>query len=258
MGAMTLQASKVRRVAFTAWAAVLVVVFGVLFFGLTSLVLAWFDDLEGVAGPVTEVGYGALVGIIFTIGVASQLRGPERRIAGVQQAALVAPALLIGSAIASDDQNVVPALMVLVGVAVLWALHPARGEVLAPGPEVSPALLAITLLAAVPLIVYALEMGAQARDLVGPPHHVQRLSTMAAMAIALVLVGLLASLRTRGWRVPVWSGAAAAIAFGLVSVIFPDHPGAAGLTWGAVAIGGGVLFVALAEWELRRTLPRSR
>lgn len=248
---MPQRASKVRRVAFTAWAAVLVVVFGVGFFGLTSLGLAWFDDLEGVAGPVTEIGYGALVGIIFTVGVASQLRAPERHIAGVQQAALAVPALLIGSAIASDGQNVVPAVIMCLSLAVLLALHPTRAEFLRPGAQFSPALLAITLLAAVPLMGYALEMGAQAGDLVGPPHHVARLSTMAAMAIALVLVGLLASLKTDGWRITAWSGAVAAIAFGLASVVFPHHPGAAGLTWGSVAIGGGVLFLAVAEWEAR-------
>jgi len=50
-----------RRVAFTAWAGVLVGVFGVGLFGLTTLVIAWFQPLEGVAGPVTEVGYGAII-----------------------------------------------------------------------------------------------------------------------------------------------------------------------------------------------------
>ncbi len=78
-----------RRIAFTAWTATQVVVFGFGFFGLTSLALAWFQAPEGVAGPVTELGYGALVGIILTAGVATQLHAPERHIAGIQRLTLV-------------------------------------------------------------------------------------------------------------------------------------------------------------------------
>jgi hypothetical protein len=244
--------SRFRRIAFNAWAAILVAGYGVAFFGYTSLVLAWFEDVEGVAGPVTDLGYGVLVGIIQTTGLLVQLRGPERKIAGVQQTFLVIPALLIGSAIASDSQNLVPALILLPAVGILLALHPARGEFFRRGAALSWSLLAITVIGAVPLVAYALDMGAQARDLVGPPHHVQRLSTMAAMAVAIVLTGLLAALRTRGWRIPAWSAGVAAIMFGLASVVFPDQPGAVGRGWGGVAIAGGVLFIAMAEWEARR------
>jgi len=240
-----------RRIVFTAWAAILVVVFGVMFFGLTSLAIAWFGTLEGVAGPVTELGYGALVGIVLTVGVGSQLRAPERRVAGVQQAALVVPALLIGSALSADSQNVEAALIVVVGVGILIVLHPARREFLRLGPLCRP-LLAIAAVAAIPSVAYALEMGAQAQQLVGPPHHVQRLSTMAALAVAIVLVGLLASIRTRGWRVPAWSAGLAALLFGLASMVYPDHPAAAGFGWGAVALAGGILFITVAEWEARR------
>lgn len=74
--------SRSRRIAFNAWVAILAAVFGVAFFGVISLVLAWFQEVEGVAGPVTELGYGVLVGIIQTTGLLMQLRGPERKIAG--------------------------------------------------------------------------------------------------------------------------------------------------------------------------------
>ena len=244
--------SRFRRIAFNAWAAILVAGYGVAFFGYTSLVLAWFEDVEGVAGPVTDLGYGVLVGIIQTTGLLVQLRGPERKIAGVQQTFLVIPALLIGSAIASDSQNLVPALILLPAIGILLALHPAREEFLRRGAALSWTLLALTLIGAVPLVAYALDMGTQARDLVGPPHHVQRLSTMAAMAVAIVLTGLLAALQTRGWRIPAWSAGVAAIMFGLASVVFPDQRGAVGPGWGGVAIAGGVLFIAVAEWEVRR------
>jgi len=246
-----------RRVAFTAWAVVLVVVFGVGLFGLTSLVLAWFQPLEGVAGPVTEVGYGALVGIILTLGLLAQLRAPERKIAGMQQAALVIPALLIGSAIAGDAQNLIPALILVPALGILLALHPARAEFLSRGTSVSPALLLVAIVGGIPLVAYALHMGAEARELTGPPHHVQRLSTMSAMAIAILLTGLLAALKTRGWRIPAWSAGSAALVFGLASMVFPDHPGAEGRWWAGLAIAGGVLFIAAAEWEASRATTAS-
>jgi hypothetical protein len=241
-----------RGIAFKAWAAILVAVFGVAFFGLTSLVLAWFQELEGVAGPVTDLGYGILFGIILTAGLLVQLRGAERKIAGVQQAFLVIPALVVGSVIASDSQNLVPALIMLPAIGILLALHPAREEFFRRGAAPSRTLLAITVIAAVPLVAYALDMGAQARDLPGPPHHVQRLSTMAAMALAIVLTGLLAALQTRGWRIPAWSAGTAVIVFGLASVVFPDQPGAVGREWGSIAAVGGLLFIAASECDVRR------
>jgi hypothetical protein len=145
------------------------------------------------------------------------------------------------------------AVIVAVGVGILLVLHPARAEFLRRGATLIRPLLAVAVIGAIPSVAYALEMGAQAQDLVGPPHHVQRLSTMAAMAMGIVLVGLLASLRTQGWRIPAWSAGIAAIAFGLVSIVYPDHPAAAGLGWGAVALAAGVLYIGVAEWEARRS-----
>lgn len=244
--------SSSRRVAFRVWTVVLVLVIGVVFFGLTSLVIGWFTDLEGIAGPVTELGYGALYGVILTVGVLVQLRAPERKIAGVQQAALVVPASFIGAAMASDAQALQAAAIFTPAIGILLFLHPARGEFLGRGSSFSPALFTVAILGAVPLIGYALAMGRQAQRVAGPPHHILRLSTMAAMAVAIALVALLAGFRTRGWRVPAWSAGAAAFVFGLVSTVFPDHPGSAGRVWGIVAMAGGVLFIAVAEWEARR------
>lgn len=249
-------ARPTRRVAFTAWAVVLVLVFGVGFFGLITLVIGWFESREGVAGPVTDLGYGALVGVILTGGLLSQLRAPERRIAGLQQASLVIPALVIGSTIARDSQNLIPAVILVPALGILLALHPARDEFLTRGVVASPVLLSVAIAGGIPLIAYALDMGAQAGEVTGPPHHVQRLSTMAVMAIAILLVSVLAALKTPGWRVPAWCAGMAAFVFGLASMAFPDHPGAEGRWWGGLAIVGGVVFIALAEWEARRS-PRA-
>lgn len=243
-----------RRIVFTAWAAILAAIFGVGLFGLTALVIGWFEEREGVAGPVTDLGYGALIGVILTVGLLTQVRAPERKIAGLQQAALVIPALAVGSAFAADSQNLIPAAILIPALGILLALHPARSEFLPTGARVSRPLLALAVFGALLLTPYAWSMGAQARDLAGPPHHVQRLSTMAALAVAIVLVGLLAAFRTRGWTIPARSAGAAVTVFGLASAGYPGHPGAEGRAWGTLAVAGGVLFIGVAEWEGRRGL----
>jgi hypothetical protein len=165
----------------------------------------------------------------------------------VQQATLGSLALLISCALASDTQNIAPGLTILAALAVLAALHPARREFFRRGIRFSPALAAIAVLGAVPFITYALSMAAQARVLVAPPHHIQRLATMSAMAIAVVLVGLLAAFQTSGWRIPAWCAGMAAMVFGLASVVFPSYQGSPGRGWGALAVGGGFLFIIVAE-----------
>ena len=219
---------------------------------MTTLVLGWFEAEDGPIIPVTDLGYGALLGILITGGLLVQLRASERRIAGVQQAALGSLALLISAPLASDTQNLGPGLIILTAIAILIALHPARREFFRRGTHLDPALAAIALVGALPFITYTLSMAAQARELVGPPHHIQRLATMAAMAIAVVLTGLLASLQTRGWRIPAWCAGAAAVVFGLACVVFPTYQGSAGRGWGILALGGGFLFVVVAEWQARR------
>ncbi len=244
--------SRLRRVAFTVWAALLVLLFGVAFFGLTSLAIGWFADLEGVAGPVTDIGYGALVGLILTVSLASQLRHPERRIAGLQQAALVVPSLAAGSLLANDSQNAEQLMLLVPALGVLWVLHPTRGALLRPPTRISPVLAAIALLGAIPLIAYAVGMGAAAQELAGPPHHIQRLSWMASLAVAIELTALLAALRTPGWRIAAWSAASSLIVFGATSVLFPAHPAAVGSAWGWGAIVGGLVFATVSELETRR------
>jgi hypothetical protein len=230
---------------------------GIGFFGMTTLVLGWFESDDGTFIPVTDLGYGALLGILITGGLLVQLRTPERKIAGMQQATLAILAGFIAAPIARDHQGLVPGLGMLASVGVLVALHPARGEFLRLGTGFSPALAAIAVLGAVPLIGYALSMAAQARELAGPPHHIQRLTTMAALAIALPLAGLLAAFQTRGWRISAWCAGAAALVFGLASMVFPNYRGSAGRGWGALALAGGLLFVLVAEWEVWRVRPNS-
>lgn len=76
---------------------------------------------------------------------------------------------------------------------------------------------------------------------------------MAALAVAIVVAGMLAASKSGGWRVTAWSVGGAAVIVGSASIVLPELPGALGQVGGALAFAWGVLFVALAEREARNT-----
>jgi len=226
--------------------------FGIGFFGLIVLFIGWFEKRQGVAGPMTDLGHGALAGLIITVGLLAQLHAPERKIAGVQQAVMALITLVIISLIGADfDDDLVLEPIFLAAVGLIVVLHPAREEFFQRGAGMSRALLTIAALGAIPLIAYAVSMVMQAGVVVGPPHYADRLRVMATMAIAILLTALLAACRTHGWRISAWSAGMASVVFGLASILFPDDPGSAGRGWGVLAVAGGFLFIVLAEREAR-------
>ena len=250
-------ASRGRRIAFLILAGVLGVAFALPLFGWPSLVLGWFETGDRLVHRVHDLGYGIWAGILVAVGYLSQLRAPERRIAGFQQAALA----LVGQAIAVTLSRDGPFLLFLFGFAVLTAilgwLHPAREQVIERGPPSVP-LLVLAIAAAIPLTMYALDMTELQRTGVPTDTHVaeRHWSTMAALALSIWLVAAQAGLRTPGWRIPAWSAGLAAAVFGVASMVFPAYPGSVGTTWGLVALLGGAVFIALAEWTYRRESSR--
>jgi hypothetical protein len=242
-----------RRLAFLILAGVLGVAFALPLFGWPSLVLGWFETGDRLVHRVHDLGYGVWAGIFLAVGYLSQLRAPERRIAGFQQTALA----LVGQAIASTLSGDGSFLLFLLGFAVLtvvlgW-LHPARERVTERGRPSVP-LLVLAIAAAIPLTMYALDMTELQRTGLSSDTHVaeRHWSTMAAMALSIWLVAAQAGLRTPGWRIPAWSAGLAAAVFGVASMVFPAYPGSVGTTWGLIALIGAVVFVAVAEWEARR------
>ena len=117
-------------------------------------------------------------------------------------------------------------------------------------------LAALSVLAAVPAIVYARSMLVEARGagpscFFGQCAHGDRFAEMAALAIAVMLLGLLAATRSAGWRITAWSVGAATVVVGSASLIWPDLSGSLGQVAGAVTVAWGILFVVVAEWTKR-------
>jgi hypothetical protein len=254
-------AGSTHHRAFFIWAAILSLVFGLLFIGVTTLTIGlWLANQNALTTPVSDLSFFALGAIIVGIGFAVQLRTPERKIAGVQQAVLGLLALGVAGLIGNRIEPLVGSLLFLVAAAILAALHPARRAFFKLGGGLSAPLAALSILAAVPAVGYAASMLVLARSagpscFVGRCPYGDRLAEMAALALSIVLVGMLAALKTPAWRVAARSAGASAVILGLASILLPGAPGALGQAWGALTAMWGVLFVVAAEWEARQQTP---
>src|SRR3954452_10394360 len=228
------------RISRTTWlkVAALVVAFASLTinFGLIDLVDGFTGYVDQTRNQVLDVGWGAVFGLILPLGLLTQLRAPERRIAGIQQTAFVALALALAGAAGQRGWYVVLAGGIGVVSAVLGALHPSRRRFLARGRRPEPTMLALAAVVAVPSLVYAWRMAsAQRLDL--PPadavsnglHH---WTVMTALALLVLLLVLLAAARTSGWRIPAISASIAAAAWAISCLLAPPSAAASeGHAW---------------------------
>jgi hypothetical protein len=227
-------------------------------FGLIDLIDGFTGFVDQSRNQVLDAGWGAIFGILLPFGLLAQVRRPLHRIAGLQQAAVVGGALAIASLAAAEWRYFALIAAVVCALAILLALHPARREFLTWRGPAKPTLALAGLVAAAPCLVYSARMtSAQRRHL--PPldavtnglHH---WTAMAALALSVPLLVLFASLGTNGWRIPAWSAALAAAAWGFSSLSAPGaHPaGSAGRGWAYAAIGWAIAVGACALVEARR------
>jgi len=177
-----------------------------------------------------------------------QAHVPERKIALTQLAVLTLTAL--GTGYALSGQPI--ALIGLILVALIVGLHPARDLLLSRG-RFSVLLGILVVAAAVPLTPYALDQAAiQRAGGFGIHWSEYHWASMAALALGLPLAGIAAAGGAPGRRLAAWLVGGASALFGAGSLAFPDQVSSFGSTGGAVAVVGGLLFIAVAEWESGR------
>ena len=140
--------------------------------------------------------------------------------------------------------------LVLVGV--LWALAADRSEIL-PGGRASPVLLALLIAAALPLSLYGVgQAELQRTDDTSPHAAFFHWVETSFHAFAVLGLGLLAAMRPAVHRMAAWMAGLSMVVLGAASLLFPTHASSLPAAWAAAAIGGGMAFVAVAEWEARR------
>ena len=226
-------------------------------FGLIDLIDGYTGYIDQARNQVLDAGWGLVFGVILPLGLLAQLRRPERRIAGIQQTAVVAVALVMaGVAGEAWRYGAVGAGVVGVG-AVLVALHPARATFLARGQHLDVVMLVLAAVAAVPSIGYAWRMAsAQRHDL--PPadavsnglHH---WSVMTALALLVPLLVLLSALRTMGWRIPALSASIAAGGWAISCLLAPPSAaGGEGHSWAWAVFGWAVVTFTAGLWPRTR------
>jgi uncharacterized membrane protein (UPF0136 family) len=228
--------------------ATIMVVAGVAF-GLVTAVGGIVSEEEKVHGIHNAVVAGLLV-VLTAPPLIAAARRPERSAGPLLHLAVVGVAGLATMALGLAVDLFTLPVIVLVGV--LWWLRPTRESPIPPG-RVSPILLLLVLVAAVPLVVYALGQ-AELQRIDSSSEHAERFHWVETSfyATAILLLGLLAALRPAAYRMTAWIAAIALAVLGVASLALRNYPSALEADWAWAAVAGSVLFVAIAEWEARR------
>jgi hypothetical protein len=193
-----------------------------------------FHDLTGVGVVLGVLWLGAVIGLV---------REGGRRPAALAQLLGVGVAAAVATAL-SGESPVLPVVVLVPGV-VLLALRSDRTDLRRLRP--SPAIAALAIAAAVPLVPYAVgqaHLQAASHDAHASLEHY---FDMAWIALAIPVTAGVAALGIRGWRFPAGCAAAAAAIFGTAAVLFPGQESSPGAGWGSVAIVWAVT-VAAVTW----------
>jgi hypothetical protein len=122
-----------------------------------------------------------------------------------------------------------------------------------PAGRPSLIMLAVVVVGAVPLVMYALgQAQLQRTDLFSEHTAFFHWVETSFYAIAILLLGFLAALRPDAFRLAAWMGGSALVILGAASVLFGQHASAIAAPWGWAALAGGLAFISVGEWEARR------
>jgi hypothetical protein len=201
------------------------------------------------AHRIHDLTYGFLFATAV-VGLLAQLRRPSKNVAGMLMALIPWVSLLL-AAVLSMDAGVIRSaerMLVAAGTVIAAVLHPARGGFFRSFSlsRVNWVMLALVIIAAVPLLAFASTNIGLQRTLTNEHAAMEHYGFMAAFSFTVIGVGLLASLRPDGWRLTAWAAGLLAALFGMASVISPDLDSSLDPAWALAAITWGALFIGAA------------
>lgn len=254
--------SKIRKRSFYAITSVssllLVALLGVT---LAFPVLAWLPDR--VVFELFDVGPDALahrrheltigfLGWMLLLGIVLQLRAPERKHALWLQAATI-PIVLSVVEIVTGDFVVAETAPVLLVILLVGLLHPRASDLVRTG-RLDPAMAGLSVLAAVPWVVFSVgQVRLQQLAAVGDAHaQAGHWGLMAAFAVLVVIWALIGASTLPGWWITGLLAALVSLAYGVHSLLFPAGASAAAAGWALAAVAWGAVY-PVAIWHRRRT-----
>jgi hypothetical protein len=241
--------SKTRRTWFSVLAVVFALIFGLALFGWIGLVFGWFMSGGDQIHRVHNIGAsGVATGILVALPLLI-LAWRRDDIALLQMPGVAAVATVIGSLLALDAGFLVFAAILAVPVVVLLAISRGWQRYVTKGAGLAWELLMAAIVGAPFWCAFAWANATLQHTRPSSDPHVEmhHYTGMAIMAIGLVLMVVLAALRTQGWRIVAWLTGFGSLVYGVASIVFPDTPGSEGAWWGALAVVWGVAIVVLAE-----------
>lgn len=238
-------------------ATVLAFIFWLPSLAVGDLVVGLISD-SGDRQAMANVAYGVIGSLLIAPAFISQISAPDRRIAPLQQVAVVAIGLAVTAVASGEYIGLLGVAVVLVALFVVLALHPRRADVArAARPNVP--LLALVVVAAIPVAVYAWHTAASGRAGLPPENSFAYVpsfwAAVTAMALGTVLVALIAAFRASGWLVPAVCAGLAALVFGIGSLTHPTVPASGGVASGGAAIAWAIVWLATALRVTRTERP---
>ena len=222
--------------------------------GAGFVITGWSSDLDGGAHQFHHVMRGAstvpsLLAALVLIIRPSWALGAAKKLAAN---GIAYPIAAIVSLTVWPPAIIYPIIALVVVGVVYWAYrgnfpwnkHDFRLSFSRP-------LLALTVVVAVPLIVYGLNEASLQRSTEALHGDLGHWAGSLAGALTIVILMLFASMRMPGWRVPAWSAGFMLFMLGVASVLMPNQASSVGEGWGTLAIISSVAFLGVAELEPR-------
>lgn len=225
---------------------------------LMLLGLGWTASVGSELGihRLHDMGIATVIAV-FLLGLFAQAYRPTGRVASMWGAFLTILVVSIGTVgYGVGRPEEVLSFLLLAGIALI--AHPAGRGILRRGDSFSPALLALVVIAAVPLVAFMVNQFGLSANTLDPHASEGHYVMMAGLAFAPLAYGAFAAVGFVGWRLASWLAAIPMAYYGLMSVSFTAQAGSTGIMWGMAAIVWALAFVAVAEYSRVSSSPTLR